>query len=173
MTQEPKSIESYKLLDIVDLVAIAKNALMLLEDFQTDMNSSAPEANRFQELKQQMDDMLKDKYVKQFITLDDDFDTDTVDTILENSQTIRPKYQREEVLATRDDKGIIKVTGELAEHVQTVENADITLDELQDALVDSDFVKENFWVYRSIMADIDEARKQLIPLLANTIRVRS
>lgn len=172
MTQEPKPIESYKLLDIVDLVAIAKNALMLLEDFQTDMNSSAPEASRFQELKQQMDDMLKDKYVKRFITLDDDFDTDTINTIMDNSVPFTAEQVKVFATAT-NDKGVIKLTGRLAEYVRKAETADIKLDELQNALIDSDFVKENFWAYRSIDNDIDEARDRLEPLLANTMRVKS
>lgn len=173
MTQEPQPIESYKLIDLIDLVVVAKNALMLLEDFQTDINN--PVDGEIDSLKQRLDDMMKDTFVKRFITLDDDFNTDTVDTILENSQRIKPKDQREEVLASCDGngKGIINVTGRLAEYVRMAENAEIKLDELQDALIDSEFEKENFWACRSITNDIDEARERLTPLLANTKRVRS
>ncbi|MGL5718970.1 MAG: hypothetical protein ACRCX2_38560 [Paraclostridium sp.] len=116
--------------------------------------------------------MLKDKYVKRFITLDDDFDTDTINTIMDNSAPF--VKEEDEVLATAtNEKGVVKLTGRLAEYVRQAETADIKLDELQNALIDSDFVKENFWAYRSIDNDIDEARSRLEPLLANTTRVRS
>lgn len=175
MTQEPKAIEAYKLIDLIDLVAIAKNALMLLEDFQTDIHRTDPENSDIVELTEKLDDMMKDTFVERFITLDDDFDSDTVAIILDNSQKIKPKDQREEVLASCDGngKGIIKVSGRLAEYIRQAETAEIKLDELQNALIDSDFVKENFWAYRSIDNDLDEARDRLTPLLANTMRVKS
>ena len=107
--------------------------------------------------------------------MDDDFDSDTVAIILDNSQKIKPKDQRTEILASCDGngKGIIKVSGRLAEYIRQAETAEIKLDELQNALIDSDFVKENFWAYRSIDNDLDEARDRLTPLLANTMRVKS
>lgn len=169
---EPKAIEAYKLIDLIDLVSIAKNALNLLDDFQTDIKESTPESSDFEELKQRLDDMLNEKYVRRFIELDDDFDIDTIDTILENSQKIKPKDQRTEILATSRG-GIINVTGRLAEYQSNIQMAEIGTVELLADMERSGLAEKDFWLNKAIRTDLTAIRENLIPFLADTQRTRS
>lgn len=168
MTQEPKPIEAYKAVDITNLVAIAKNALMLLEDFQTDMNN--PVDSEVGTLKQRLDEMLKDTFVNRFITLDDDFDTDTVDTIMDNSAPF--VKEEDEVLATTRG-GIINITGRLAEYQANIQMAEIGTVELLADMERSELAEKDFWLNKAIRTDIMTIRESLVPFLADTQRTRS
>lgn len=168
--QEP--IESKLTVTVSDLMCIASNAIVIMSDFVDKLKDETDLSPEVQSSVDEMKEFLKSQQPKDYMDLDSDFSLDTYEVIMTATFNEEPK-EKDEVLATRDGKGIIKVTGELAEHVRMAENAEIKLEELQNALIDSDFVKENFWAYRSIDNDLDEARDRLTPLLANTTRVRS
>lgn len=166
----PEPVEAKLTVTVSDLMCIASNAIAIMSDFVDKLEDETDLSPEVQNSVNKMTKFLKSHQPKDYMDLDSDFSLDSYEVIMKNSTELEAQ---DEVLASSNGKGIINVTGRLAEYVRQAKTAEIKLEELQNALIDSDFVKENFWAYRSIDNDLDEARLRLEPLLANTMRVRS
>lgn len=160
-------VEAWKTVSLNDVMYIASNALVIMEEFVAKLDEEDDLSPEVQSSYDEMKHLVNEPISKQYITLDSNFDLDLHEIILENTenkQVEELKAELKEAESHRQDT--LKFFAQIAELAEYTHKANNIITKLGSD-IELHLADDNFWVANAILKDLHVASDILKKLSLN------